>query len=368
VAKEEEAKPDKEGKPNKEKRKHSLKWGDWVTVPSTSVVYSTAGEGGWITKPIPIDTEHYAPLTTYRGERQQALEREIAELKRRWEDQQREYLEEAQRKGATEETLRTKLQELERTNSDLSTRLTLSFVLNRIHERAKSAFLASREFQERFLSKQECAAFIMAVDLRRSTDLMLKARTPEGFAQFITTLCSKLRGIILDEHGVFDKFTGDGILCFFPDFYTGEQAGYHAVAAADRCHRVFEQHYREHRASFQGVLIDVGLGIGIDFGTTHLVPVAAELAIVGEPVVYACRMAGARAGTTLLNQPAYEQILNRFSEYFAFEETTIDVKHEGSYLAYSVRRNEREHGDNDPAWVRYVAKEQPPAEQDGVQG
>ncbi len=69
----------------------------------------------------------------------------------------------------------------------------------------------------------------MSIDIRRSTDLMLKAREPRLFADFVTGLCSKLKNLIVNNYGVFDKFTGDGVLAFFPDFYSGPDAGLLAV-------------------------------------------------------------------------------------------------------------------------------------------
>jgi adenylate cyclase len=72
----------------------------------------------------------------------------------------------------------------------------------------------------------------MAVDLRRSTELMLKSRRPELFAEFILYLAQQLRMIILNNYGIFDKFTGDGVLAFFTDFYSGCDSGFRAITAA----------------------------------------------------------------------------------------------------------------------------------------
>jgi class 3 adenylate cyclase len=179
---------------------------------------------------------------------------------------------------------------------------------------------------------------------------MLKARSPEAFAAFITTLCADLMNIITEHFGVFDKFTGDGVLAFFPDFYSGDDAAFYAVAAADKCHASFSEHYQRFRRSFSSVLSGIGLGIGVDYGAVHLVQMAGGLTVVGAPVVYACRLSGAPPGVTLVNQPAYEVISDRFGATCFIDETTIEIKHEGGMLAYQVRLNGRDYKPSYPTW------------------
>jgi class 3 adenylate cyclase len=227
----------------------------------------------------------------------------------------------------------------------------LSFLLSRVNEKAQKLLLESVEFQKSFLETHQCNAFVMSVDIRRSTELMSKARSPQQFANFMTILCTELERIIKENYGVFDKFTGDGVLAFFPDFYSGDDAGIFAVSVADQCHKIFEEKYREFRNSFISVLTGVGLGIGIDYGPSHLVQMAGGLTIVGTPVVYACRMSGATANTTLLNQYAYEKISERFSPYCSFQETEIEIKNEGKTLAYQVQLNEIEYTPSPPPWL-----------------
>jgi class 3 adenylate cyclase len=291
-----------------------------------------------------------APYLSLKSEREQQLEQEIAKLKRDF-NEQRQALENQTKEGAAKKEA---IEKLKATIADLEAKEALKFVLDRIHDDAKQIFLESQEFQQEFLSSKQCDAYLMAVDLRRSTELMLKSKRPELFAEFITLLCDGLRAIILEEQGVFDKFTGDGILAFFPDFYTGRDAGYRVVVAADKCHRIFAEHYRKCRSSFLAVLKDVGLCVGIDFGKINLVRVGQELAVVGTPVVYACRMADGPAGRTLLNQPAHEQIFEKFSAYCSFQETEIEMKHEGVHLGHIVKVNEKLYAPSAPAWHKYV--------------
>ncbi len=278
-----------------------------------------------------------------------ALEREIAALKQELIDQTRDLLEEQGLRTLEErsvESLREKLDSLEEKEA-------LSFVANRIHEEAREVFLESPALRNAFLTNRSCQAYVMSVDVRRSTSLMLKARRPELFARFITTLGTLLRKIVLECQGVFDKFTGDGILAYFPDFFSGIDAGYYAIQAADRCHEAFCEHYREHRSVFSAIIRDVGLGIGLDHGEVNLIRIGNELTVVGTPVVYACRMAGAPAGVTLANEPGYEQILSRFGQHCELRPAEIDVKNEGVHLCHTVMLSPEPFVPRPPAWQSY---------------
>ena len=240
---------------------------------------------------------------------------------------------------------------LEKKLEELAQQERLGFLLTRVSAQAHSKLLGSEQFQKQFLESRECTVFVMSVDIRRSTELMLKARSPDLFATFTTTLCRDLESIIKTNFGVFDKFTGDGILAFFPDFYSGKDSGYWVIKAAHACHDAFRARYKEFRSSFTTVLTNVGLGIGIDHGPAHLVQMAGGLTVVGAPVVYACRMGGAPAGMTLLNQPAYEQISRQFSHYCFLRETELDFKHEGSTLAYAVELSKVAYDPAKPDWA-----------------
>ena len=285
-----------------------------------------------------------------RGERERELEQQISHLKQETDALQKRLLEQQQQAGEERDTV----EQLKQTVAELQEKETQNFILHRIHPDARKSFLESKEFREEFLSPNPRPAFVMAVDLRRSTELMLKSRRPKLFAEFITGLCTTLGNLVLMNHGVFDKFTGDGILAFFPEFYSGTDAGYYAMTVADACHRVFAEHYRAHYSSFHTVIKDVGLGIGVDYGEIHLINIGQELAIVGTPVVYACRMAGTSARTTLVNQQAYEPLHEKYSLYCSFTEGEIDVKHEGAHLGYHAHLSQNSsYTPTQPAWLKY---------------
>jgi class 3 adenylate cyclase len=278
------------------------------------------------------------------------FEDQLVEIRKRVEDQARALQEEKSSPKEKEQKIAT----LESTLEELRAKERIGFLLSRVNQAAQRLLLTSDPFRRTFLDRKECVAFVMSVDIRRSTELMLKARNAEAFADFITTLCADLMNIITEQFGVFDKFTGDGVLAFFPDFYTGDDAAYYAVAAADKCHASFREHYQRFRRSFSSVLTGIGLGIGVDYGLVHLVQMAGGLTVVGAPVVYACRLSGAPPGVTLVNQPAYEVVSDRFGAMCFINETNVEIKHEGGMLAYEVRLNGREYKPQRPAWLSEV--------------
>jgi class 3 adenylate cyclase len=290
-------------------------------------------------------------LKSYR-----TFEDQLAGLRKQVDEQTRT-LREEKSSGKNKEK---KIAKLESTLEELRAKERIGFLLSRVNSAAQRQLLASGAFQNRFLERKECVAFVMSVDIRRSTELMLKARSPEAFAAFITTICADLMESITEHYGVFDKFTGDGVLAFFPDFYSGKDAAYYAVAAADKCHATFRAHYQHFRRSFSSVLTGIGLGIGVDYGAVHLVQMAGGLTVVGAPVVYACRLSGAPPGVTLVNQPAYEVISDGCGATCFIDETTIDIKHEGGMVAYAVRLNGREYAPKSPEWITSIPKEAEP--------
>jgi len=245
----------------------------------------------------------------------------------------------------------SQIQELEKTVQALNEKQHLAHILSRVGDQAQRKLLESSEFRTEFSRDVPREAFVLSIDIRRSTELMLKAREPKLFAKFMITLAGQLRQVLLDNFGIFDKFTGDGVLAFFPTFYSGEDSGYLALKAAARCHEIFDTCYTENRGCFVSVLKDTGLAVGLDYGSVQVVQLGGDFTVVGTPVVYACRMAGGTAGLTWVNQPAYEKLFHGFSEFCDFEESSIELKAEGQTLAYRARLNGKAYSVRWPPWL-----------------
>lgn len=247
-------------------------------------------------------------------------------------------------------------EKLKQVNENINKQLTLGNLIAQVNEQAKKKLFESEDFRTLFENITECMTYVVSIDIRRSTELMLKAKHPRLFEKFIVSLCSGLSEIILNNYGIFDKFTGDGILAFFPDFFSGKDAGLMAVKSSLECHEFFKDHYTKNRNCFISVMQDVGLGIGLDYGNSHLVRMRGSYTVVGNPVVYACRMSGGNAGDTLLNQVAFEEIFKNYKQFINIEETSINIKHEGNFLAYKVTSNGEPMNFDTPDWDALIGK------------
>jgi class 3 adenylate cyclase len=249
----------------------------------------------------------------------------------------------------------------------------IASLLTRVTERAYDQLIGSLTTQSRLLSQpgplglsqanpdRHCRAFILSVDLRKSTELMLRIAPDQAgkYAEVLMRLCERMREAIREELGVFDKFTGDGVLAFFPEFFSGvrRDACYRAIRAAMRCHEAFSQVYRDFWPNLTSVPIPgsfeepianrAGLGIGIDLGRVRLVNVGKELTVVGAPVVYACRLSSsAHAYTTLLNFPAFHALeIDNLPVRCVEQEASIKADAILAYRIVETGRHEPEHWD-----------------------
>jgi GAF domain-containing protein/class 3 adenylate cyclase len=205
-----------------------------------------------------------------------------------------------------------------------------TLLLNRHDEKGK-------DFLSRFEGGDE-DCFVMAIDIRHSTDLMLYAIDGSSFETFIGEVEDQLKEAVRNNCGIVDKFTGDGLIAHFPLFFAGEDAGGYCLKAAAECHKAFTEIYERRRFCFSIVLSDVGLGIGIDYGKVHFTMKGQELIAVGRPVVFACRLSSVEGGHTVLNQQAADLLLKKHAQQLSVIDVTIDLKHLGLCHATDISR------------------------------
>jgi class 3 adenylate cyclase len=236
-------------------------------------------------------------------------------------------------------SLSAKVQELQREQEEFDRQSVTSAIRKRISSAAQKHLARKPGFFARFIEDKPVDATVLAVDIRRSTDLMLHCASPAAFVEFISSLCVKLATIATDAHGVFDKFTGDGILAFFPSFFSGIDHAAWALRAALDCQEFWDDHFKKYARHFKRLPGDTGLGIGIDTGALHISVMNDDIIIVGEPVVYACRFSSAaKFKETLLNQNAHGTLLKRKRLAASFTPQTVQIK-EGLFVAYKSARS-----------------------------
>ena len=156
------------------------------------------------------------------------------------------------------------------------------YLLTRLPKNSQEK-VKDEKFLDIFKMDASQEAVVVSIDIRDSTQLMLNAKKPELFAEFIRDVTAKIFEIIKENYGISDKFTGDGLLCFFPKEYSGDDAIYYALKASAAAHKLFEREYKKHYDKFSVVKADVGLGIGIDSGEVYFTPICQEPTIVGIP-------------------------------------------------------------------------------------
>lgn len=248
-----------------------------------------------------------------------------------------EILKEISNESIAEEDKIIKIKELEENLEKMEEKNQLIHITSRIHPTAVKKILDDSEFREKFRQDTEFEASVISIDIRRSTDLMLEANSPKEYSNFIFELINGLKLCVINNFGIFDKFTGDGILAFFPKFYSSDYSIIFAQKTAIEAHELFSKIYKKYSDSFDLILSDVGLGIGIDFGKVYMYESPSELSIVGKPVVYACRFSSTKSYTTLNNQGALKEIKNCLKpEDFEVSKELIEIKNKGICQGYII--------------------------------
>lgn len=84
-----------------------------------------------------------------------------------------------------------KIEEFKLLEENLKSKEKISHIIPRICEEARELLLSDDNFKNLFKDGESCEAVVVSIDIRRSTELMLKARRPELFSKFITELSQK---------------------------------------------------------------------------------------------------------------------------------------------------------------------------------
>lgn len=261
--------------------------------------------------------------------------------------------------GALEnETLRPRLRELARYLTSL---VILDGLLRRVDWLNHPEVLKEYSTTAAVLSPHRIKAFVVSIDIRKSTDLMLKAEgSTSAFSEFIGHLAASFARAVTQNSGIVDKFTGDGLLAYFPTYLDKaafdawiakarggiglarkgsplEIAGWNALEAAFTCHRYFEDIFEKYGRAFRPKPANSGLGIGIDYGPIDTVTAFDALTIIGKPVVYARRLNSAPIGVTQTTHAVWRAVQG--SPVYSAKRVSARIKNEVPIEAWRVSRD-----------------------------
>jgi len=174
------------------------------------------------------------------------------------------------------------------------------------------------------IRKKSVKSSVMSIDIRDSSELMTRT-SAKNYLNFITGLTLEFGRIITSHGGLVEKFTGDGILAYFPSVWSGNNGLYNCCLASTECHKFFDRYYKEKRKMFAIDFFEtIGLGIGIDFGDIIIQIINGVVTIIGDTVVFACRFSNAPANKTILNSRAYENV--KKIDGISFTKGTFEIK------------------------------------------
>jgi hypothetical protein len=179
----------------------------------------------------------------------------------------------------------------------------------------------------------------LSFDLRRSTFLMEHAIDKKAYADWLEILVIILKEILHLRGGVFDKFTGDGVLAHFPayefDVYSSEDAletaydtnvlnciscGWDMIRAAEICSDVLVPNISLSNEN-------CGSAVGAAFDNAQWsVGRAGNPVVVGRGVVHACRLSGGEPGTMQLTNAIVARLKRMLGNAAQFEETDFVSK------------------------------------------
>lgn len=177
------------------------------------------------------------------------------------------------------------------------------------------SYLAVDFFNTGFLEKMSKSNSITIVaDIRKSQELITYSSSPKYFREKLLTLLDDCKAIIKDHSGIFDRFTGDGFICYFNESFCDIfDLNYLqcAVSAIVSIQKKANEIFPEWVADLKKVPVEkIGLSIGLDEGEINYSEEKGHFIAIGEPCVWATRMCSAAlADEVIINNRPYNKLL-----------------------------------------------------------
>ena len=184
-------------------------------------------------------------------------------------------------------------------------------------------------------------SIVLVADIRKSQDLMTYSPNADFFRDKTLEFITKMRKIIKSNYGIFDKFTGDGFLCYFND---------------SLCKRLGKDYYKQMMKSCQEIMCfsttffnewikhirklppnSSGLTLGIDSGVVKFKNLENHLFAIGDAIVWANRMSSiGKKEEIILNNIPYHKV-KEFTDEINFETIESTTKGGEGFTAYKLK-------------------------------
>lgn len=183
-------------------------------------------------------------------------------------------------------------------------------------------------------------SIVMVADIRKSQDLMTYGPSADFFRDKILEFTTQMRKIIKDNYGIFDKFTGDGFLCYFnsslcehfkKDYYT------QMIKACKEILNFSDTFFQEWVKQIRKLPPNSsGLTIGVDSGIIKFRDLDNHLFAIGDAIVWANRMSSAgKKGEIIFNNIPYHKTKDGFKN-IDFETIENITKGGEGFTAYKA--------------------------------
>ncbi len=206
----------------------------------------------------------------------------------------------------------------------------------------------SPEIRKAIIEVLPIEAIVLTVDIRRSSCVLKESIDIPQYARTLDDFIAEFRTVLHYHGGWFDKFTGDGFICYW---LVEDAFAERMDTVLDFCCSVMENfrsyYYPAFVANMRNEPSGIGLSIGIDAGPCYLTPIVGDLTIIGSPIVGSVRMCStcppyhltlnAYPGSRLLD--GTKTICGRLSDDLAYQVESISIEtkeYPQGQVAYAV--------------------------------
>jgi class 3 adenylate cyclase len=188
---------------------------------------------------------------------------------------------------------------------------------------------------------------VVVGDIRKSQDLITYATRPDSFRKNMVSYIEMIRKIVLANKGIYDRFTGDGFICYFNAYLLQKFNMDLYKTVVEVCEQIqcdSKTFFADWQKDLQKIPEEtIGLSVGVDSGTMNFYDDRMMFAI-GTPAVWATRMCSlGKAGDIIMNNQPHVELCHRDLKY-VFDEVTGATKSGERVKAFKFRYDEVDNG------------------------